>query len=227
MDESRREAHGLAVLTFEKLTLEPVSDPGDETTRTRKTYDVIAPRFLARTSDRKPMQWALGDFASRLAPGALVLDIGAGPGTDSAELRKHGLRAVSVDLSLGMLAAGRELLPGPRVQADMRRLPFGPVADGIWSNASLLHLRRAQVPVALREFAGVLRRPGLLYVSVKHGLNEGWEEERYGPGHPRFFTYWEAEPFDAALREAGFGIETSQLVTGTRDSWLQRVARLG
>lgn len=204
----------------------PVSGPEDESARTRRTYDGIAERFLERTRDRGPMRRALGEFASGLEAGALVLDVGAGPGTDSAELRRLGLVAVSVDLSLGMLAAGRETLPGPRVQADMRRLPFGPVAAGLWANASLLHLPREEAPVALCEFARVLRRPGRLFVAVKEGQGEEWEEARYGPGSPRFFTYWEAGPFDAALREAGFAILSSQAVSGSRDRWLQRIARL-
>ena len=203
-----------------------MGDRSDEAQRTRRTYDAIAAEFLERTRDRGPMQAALDAFAARLPSGGLVLDVGAGPGTDSAELRARGLRVVSVDLSLGMLKAGLEALPGARVQADMRRLPFGRVADGLWANASLLHLRREEVPMALREFGRVLRRPGLLHLGVKRGRHEGFEEERYGPGRPRFFTYWEAEALDAALREAGFVIERAQTDPRARDTWLQRLARI-
>lgn len=197
----------------------------DESLRTRRTYDRIAAAFLANTRDRFPMQVALDAFRSRLAAGALVLDVGAGPGTDAAELRARGLRAVAVDLSLGMLKEGVASLPGPRVQADMRRLPFGPVADGIWANASLLHLPRAEVPAILREFARVLQPEGVLYVAVKEGTGEGYDEERYGAGNPRFFTYWEPDALDAALTGAGFRIESARATRGPRDRWLQRLAR--
>lgn len=199
----------------------------EESHRTRRTYDRIAPAFLANTRDRFPMQAALDGFRARLAAGALVLDVGAGPGADSAELRARGLRAVAVDLSLGMLKEGAASLPGPRVQADMRRLPFGPVADGIWANASLLHLPRAEVPAVLRELARVLRPEALLYLAVKEGTGEGYDEERYGAGNPRFFTYWEPEALDAALSGAGFRIEHSRSTRGPRDRWLQRLARRG
>ncbi len=197
----------------------------EESVRTRRTYDRIAGAFLANTRDRFPMQAALDEFRERLAGGAVVLDVGAGPGADSAELRARGLRAVTVDLSLGMLKEGAGFFPGPRVQADMRRLPFGSVADGIWANASLLHLPRAEVPAILRELARVLRPEGLLYLSVKEGTGEGYEEERYGAGNPRFFTYWGPEALDAALAAGGFGIERARSTRGPRDRWLQRIAR--
>lgn len=72
--------------------------------RTRRTYDKIAGRFLENTRDRSVVSLWLGRFAEHLGAGATVLDLGAGPGCDSAELRRLGLRAISLDLSLGMLS---------------------------------------------------------------------------------------------------------------------------
>ena len=66
---------------------------------TRRTYDRVADRFLAHTRDRTRTRRWLDRFARMAAPRSLVLDVGAGPGFDTAELRGHGLRAVSVDLS--------------------------------------------------------------------------------------------------------------------------------
>lgn len=173
------------------------------------------------------MQETLDRFRSHLDSGALVVDVGAGPGTDSADLRARQLRVVSLDLSLGMLQAGQRELPGLRVQADMLRLPFGMVVDGLWANASLLHLPREAVAAALLGFRRVLRSPGLLYVSVKQGNHDGWEDQRYGPGHPRWFTYWQAEELDAVLSEAGFREIDARTVVGPRDTWLQRLMRPG
>jgi len=53
-----------------------------------------------------------------------VLDLACGAGRHTEELRRRGFRAVGVDLSLTLLAVGKEL---PRVGGDMRSLPF---ADG-------------------------------------------------------------------------------------------------
>jgi ubiquinone/menaquinone biosynthesis C-methylase UbiE len=162
-------------------------------------------------------------FAERLGAGARVLDLGAGPGCDSAELRRLGLKAVSLDLSLGMLRAGVREFPGPRIQADARQLPLrdGSLA-GVWANASLLHLSPEEAAAALREVRRVLCVPGLLHVSVKSGDGAGWESERYG--EPRWFQYWTGADLDTLLMTAGFEITASGSNSTPRADWLVRQA---
>jgi ubiquinone/menaquinone biosynthesis C-methylase UbiE len=196
--------------------------PQDLASRTRATYDAIAERFLELARDRTRFGELFDRFAARVGGGGLVLDIGAGPGFDSAELRKRGLRVLSLDLSLGMLRSGLRDYPGPRVQADMAALPFRAIADGLWVNASLLHVARAQVPAVLRELRRVLHTSGVLHVSVKLGTRDGWDAGRYGDEHPRWFTYWTPEAFDAALGAAGFRIVAAELREGTQASFLVR-----
>jgi SAM-dependent methyltransferase len=50
-----------------------------------------------------------------------VLDLACGAGRHTAALRRRGLRALGVDLSIALLARRPEL---PRVRGDMRCLPF-------------------------------------------------------------------------------------------------------
>lgn len=192
--------------------------------RTRESYDRIAARFLENTRDRSRMAPWLAHFAERLGAGAAVLDLGAGPGCDSTELRRRGLRVVSLDLSLGMLRAGLAEFPGPRLQADMRRLPLRDASlAGVWANASLLHLSREDAAAALREVRRVLGAGGLLHVSLKSGAGAGWESERYG--EPRWFQYWSAEALDALLAESGFETVASWADSTPRADWLVRHAR--
>lgn len=199
-------------------------DASGRVDRTRQTYDEIAGRFLHDTRDRSATSYWLRLFAERVGAGARVLDLGAGPGCDSAELRGLGLRVVSLDLSLGMLRAGLPEFPGPRVQADARRLPLrdGSMA-GVWANASLLHLSPEEAALALREARRVLRGSGVLHVSVKAGSGAGWESERYGA--PRWFQYWKAADLDARLAAAGFDVIASWSNSTPRTDWLIRHAR--
>jgi ubiquinone/menaquinone biosynthesis C-methylase UbiE len=191
--------------------------------RTRESYDRIAARFLENTRDRSSLAPWLERFAERVGAGASVLDLGAGPGFDSAELRRLGLRVVSLDLSLGMLRAGLREFPGPRVQADARRLPFpdGSFA-GTWASASLLHLSPPDTAIALREVRRVLRAAGLLHVSLKSGAGAEWEAERYG--EPRWFQYWSGPDLDALLVDTGFAIVESWANSTARADWLVRHA---
>lgn len=195
----------------------------DPVFKTRDTYDAIAVEFLQNTRDRSVVCGWLDRFSSLLPAGALVLDLGAGPGFDSAELRKRGFEAISVDLSLGMLRAGLRDFPGLRVQSDLRRLPFPSCSVcGIWANASLLHLPREEARTALREFRRVLGPYGILHISVKRGTGAQWESARYGK--PRWFQYWSDADLDAVLQAVGFCISAAWVHEARRDVWLIRLA---
>jgi len=98
------------------------------------------------------------------------------------------------------------------------------VAHGVWVNASLLHVERARVPLVLRELHRVLRPPALLHLSLKRGDGEGFDTDRYGAEHPRWFTYWQADALDAALAAAGFHVREAETRAGSRDTWLVRLA---
>ncbi len=192
---------------------------------TRATYDRIAARFLERTRDRTAMVRWLDQFAEQLPTGALVLDVGCGPGVDGALLRRRGLRVVGFDASLGMIRSGCDEFPGAFVQADLGALPVeAGVADGVWANASLLHVEREKMGETLGELARVLRPGGVLFASVKAGLGEAWDRSRHGADAPRWFVYWRASDFDARLAAAGFRVFAGGTMV-SHDQWIIRLAR--
>ena len=84
-----------------------------------------------------------------------------------------------MDLSLQMLRSGIADFPGPRVQADARVLPFSSSSiDGVWANASFVHLSIGDALVALREIHQVRKKSGL-HISVKRGKGNEWDSRRY------------------------------------------------
>jgi len=176
---------------------------GSEVAHTIASYDQSAADFAVRNASFRPER-ALAAFAACTSPGCLVLDAGSGPGRDCAYLAELDFRPVALDLSYGMLVEGRQHgLAAPVVQADLRRLPF---ADGrfpgAWANASLLHLPQADFALALRELGRVVGR-GCLYLALKEGEGEAWQERL---GGPRFFRYYQMDAVESALREAGFEV---------------------
>jgi demethylmenaquinone methyltransferase/2-methoxy-6-polyprenyl-1,4-benzoquinol methylase len=98
--------------------------------------------------------------------GERVLDLAAGTGVSTAELRRSGANAIACDFSLGMLRAGRankRRRRVPFVAGDALHLPF---ADGAFDAATIsFGLRNvADVPRALGELARVVRPGGRLVI---------------------------------------------------------------
>ncbi|MEO5821168.1 MAG: class I SAM-dependent methyltransferase [Vicinamibacteraceae bacterium] len=196
----------------------------DPTRLTRGTYDVVAPRYLEKARDRGALRPHLDAFVAALTPGSRVVDLGAGPGFDTALLVGRGLRAIGIDFSLGMLRAGVGESPGARLQGDARRLPVATGSmEGVWANASLLHLGREDALRALADVRRILRPGGILFVSVKAGDGAATETARYGL--PRFFQYWSDADLDAALEGHAFQILTRSTDQGEREPWLTRLTR--
>ena len=194
---------------------------------TTTTYDAVANQYHERWRDRTVIREHIDRFAAMLVAydlnEQLVLDVGCGPGFDAAILRNLGLRVAGVDLSLGMLMVGRREYPGHYLQADMRHLPVAPCIGGLWVSASLLHLNRQDVPATLERFAGALIPGGLLYLSLKIGKGDGWDDKLYD--RPRHFTYWRPEELDPLLEAVGLQQIDGWEEDGEIERWLVRFAR--
>jgi len=174
-----------------------------EVARTIASYNRAAADFAERAANFRPER-ALAAFAAYVPSGSPVLDAGCGPGRDCAYLAELGFRPVALDLSHGMLAEGRRRgLTAPATQADLRRLPFVDGSfSGVWASASLLHLPQPDLVPALRELRRIIGR-GCLYLTLKEGEGEAWQERA---GGPRFFRYYQMDAVEAAVREAGFEV---------------------
>jgi SAM-dependent methyltransferase len=191
---------------------------------TRRTYDQFAERFLERLSDRTVMQDWLDGFAACFPAGGLVLDLGSGPGYDTAELRVRGLRAVSLDFSIGMLLAGTRACPGERVQGDLRSLPFASASvDGAWANASLVHLAPLDALAAMAEIHRVVKPGGHVHISLKRGEGGRWDVGDFG--ERRWFQFWSPADFDSCLRDAGFDLVGGWFNPTPGAEWLTGRAR--
>jgi len=101
-----------------------------------------------------------------LQAGQRVLDLAAGTGVSTSELRVSGAYAVACDFSIGMLRVGKQHKARrgvPFVAGDALRLPF---RDASFDAATIsFGLRNvADVSLALRELARVVRPGGRLVV---------------------------------------------------------------
>ena len=200
-----------------------------KTNPTIQTYDEVALRYFERNKDRSPIDDHLRIFVRFLKSQGVaempVIDVGCGPGFDTATMRKEGLHCLGLDLSWSMLRAAIGHYSDDYIIADMMKLPLSESAGGLWCCASLLHLKRDEMPFALKELSRVLVRNGLLYLSVKEGDGHRWSNAPYGGNARRFFTLWKPSDLDRLIQDAGFRILDSTMESWTGESpWLARFA---
>jgi ubiquinone/menaquinone biosynthesis C-methylase UbiE len=183
----------------------------------RAAYDEVADDYARTFGDdlaRLPLDRAvLDDVAGELGPGALVLDLGCGPGPVSAHLAGLELRIVGVDLSPAMLARARRETGEPALAcADLRHLPFPPAAfEGVVAYYSLQHVPRARLGSALTEARRVLRPGGLLVLAMHLGDGDVVMEEFLGHAvAPVGGALYAEDALRAALERAAFEIVTSR-----------------
>lgn len=206
----------------------------DPVVRTVASYEGIAEEYRERHADRSVVADALGRFDEALDGArragtlpsdrpARVLDVGCGPGWESATLAEHGHDATAIDLTTAFLDQTGEVAPSAdRARMDMRSLGFDPEAfDGLWVCASFLHVPREDAAATLAGFHRVLREGGVLFCAIRRGDGErDTEASPYEADDERRFTLYRPDEFRSLLTGAGFAVESL-----TRDGdWLQALA---
>lgn len=165
---------------------------------TRHFYETRATEYAEVTRDR-PLESDLKRFSARI-PHGIVLDLGCGAGYDLDAFRSRGHPAFGLDYAEPLAGIARARSLCPVIVADMRAVPFrSGVFDGVWASASLLHLPRHDLPIALGEIRRVLKPGGLLFASVKAG--DGSRRGEDG----RIFTLHRRDSWEVSLASQGFG----------------------
>lgn len=162
---------------------------------TRQFYEVNAETFVAETR-AIDMRSLYAPFLARIPAGGHILDAGCGSGRDSRAFLDLGYRVTAFDASPQMVhLASLEL--GQSVHClSFQALDWRCEFDAIWACASLLHVKRPELPDVLHRMARSLRPSGVLYASFKYGQSERFH-------HGRHFTDLNADSLKNLLRETG------------------------
>jgi len=185
--------------------------------RTAAIYERRAQERIAQRASKLDDRRRAREFARRIERGAMVADLGCGPGWYAAVLRRAGLSVVGLDLTRAMLVEARKRERRlPLVRADLVHLPFARESlDGAWARNSYFHVPARELPVALGELHRVLRRGARIAVTLvnRGGLKDRPRALRSGLAslrqrEPRFrgrlFVAGDAEDWRALFAGAGF-----------------------
>ena len=176
----------------------------------KETYNRIAEDWHRdHTSDD---WWVEGTnaFIQKLPVGSHVLDVGCGSGVKSKYFIDHGFKVTGIDISDKLLEIARREAPeGEFKVLSMTELDsMLETFDGVFAQASLLHIPKKDSGEMVKKMARRLVSGGLLYIAVKEAFGGTSEEEvlkenDYGYEYERFFSYFTMEELEKYLADAG------------------------
>ncbi|WP_026617673.1 class I SAM-dependent methyltransferase [Ensifer aridi] len=162
--------------------------------------------------DRNVPTARLENFLARLRPGASVLELGCGGGQDSAYMIARGLEVTSTDASPELAAEAERLLNRKVAIVRFEELSWHEAFDGIWAEACLLHVPRADLAQVLARVLRALKGGGLLQASFKAGTGEGRDDLG------RYYNYPSREWLMQRFEEKGWAeVEIAQVDGGGYD----------
>ena len=164
---------------------------------------------------------ALWEFLSRMKEGGTILDYGSGSGRDSAYFINKGFSVDSLDGSAEMKAQAERLF-GIKVKlASFLSLEEKDKYDGIWAQASILHLEEHDLRVALTLIERSLKRDGVFYSSFRKGEEDGYENGRWYTNmtERRFLSFLPASLYVEKIWES------QDVRPGVNRTWLSIICR--
>ena len=163
-------------------------------------------------------QARLTRFLARLPPGAAILELGCGAGGDSAEMLAMGFDVHPTDGSPEMAEVASRRLGRPVKTLLFHDLDEVEAYHGVWANACLLHVPRAELAQVLALIRRALKAGGSFHASYKAGDGDGRDTLN------RYYNYPSPEWLRATYAGAGswssLSIETGE-VRGFDNEWAE------
>lgn len=210
---------------------------------TKRTYeDPIVVRSYLEAYGTNFHKVLAKDFLKSLN-GKRVLDLGCGPGHYTRFFSDQGMTTVGIDYSDEMIRIAKEKYETDSHtkfevgdMRDLGKLFPANSFDGVWANASLLHISPDEIGETLDAIFTITANNGKVFIRTKAGDNTAKviNEHLYGKDILREFTFWDKETFKKLLEEHRFIVtkvveehEDSRVDKTTRSiDWLQFYAEV-
>jgi ubiquinone/menaquinone biosynthesis C-methylase UbiE len=191
-------------------------DLTDEEQKTLEFYEKEGVDWAARR--REPTFW-LDEIAEfqQLLPKGKILEVGCGVGLEAELLAELGYQYVGTDIAKAFVAEAKRLHPKLKfAQASAYELPFGDQEfDGFITIATLIHVPKAKLGVALGEIKRVTKPGGYGFIVIKEGSGEELDYR------DRFTSFYQATVFTQLLEEHGFSVSKSARRPADPSTWLE------
>ncbi len=138
----------------------------DQTSTTIDYYDQHSQAYVQSTVnvDFSPMR---NLFLSYLPDSPAVLDAGCGSGRDSYAFLQRGCRVTAFDGSTQMAVFASKLIKQDVAVASFDQFDSKILFDGIWANASFLHIPYENLVASINRYLTFINSGGIFYLSFK------------------------------------------------------------
>jgi SAM-dependent methyltransferase len=140
-------------------------------------------------------------FLSYLPKASLILDAGCGSGRDAKLFTGRGYNVIGIDLSDKLLKIASKNAPKAEFKLmDITNLDFPEdYLDGVWSNASLLHILKSEIPKTLDGIYKNLKKDGILFICTKEGTGEAILPDQRYDGLEKFWSLFQMDELESYL----------------------------
>lgn len=183
----------------------------------RAGYSKIALAYrAARTSDSRDIQ-LLHLLLERLPQGAMVLDAGCGSGYPVAQFLAGHFQVTGIDFAEEQIRLAKRTVPGATfIYGDITRLPFRDRGfDSVVSYYAMIHVPRGEHSELLLDFHRILKPGGLALLCMGAGDLPGDLSDYHGA--EMFWSHYDGETNLRMMRESGFVVLMSEIVTDSTD----------
>lgn len=163
-------------------------------------YDENAMSYFYNTK-YLDMKKAYDRFLSRVVSGGLILDFGCGGGRDSKYFLSRNYKVSAIDGSKEMCRLASEYAKIYVKNIEYKDFSDTSIYDGIWANASLVHLDDNNLLSTLSSIREALKDDGVFYMSLKNNKSER-ESDR-----DRIFYYRSFDEVYSMIRYLDFELE--------------------
>lgn len=198
----------------------------DQNQKTIETFNKFAEQYADFTFANL-LQYELNRFIALLPKNTSILDVGCGSGRDVQYFLDEGFNPIGIDASEKLIEeCKKRVKQGSFKVMNMLSLDFEKESfDAIWALDAIPYLEKKQVLQALKQFSKVLKKSGIIFISVRKGEGEKlFRHEKLGKEEIliSFFSQIEIEEL---LKEAGFEILNSYTEEGEHFNWINIFAK--
>lgn len=146
-------------------------------TNTIDYYNNNAQAFYNRTI-HADLSAIYDDYLPLLPIGSCILDAGCGSGRDSKFFISKGFKVLAFDASTEMVKLATNEIGQNVYKMRFQEMAFCNLFDGVWANASLLHIPFEETRSVFKLIHRSLKSGGIFYGSYKYGQDRMPTEER-------------------------------------------------